>query len=305
MYFDSIPNFLYPDFKVAGKYKLSKNIFRKVRTRDSFNAIYASSTPYTIQDQETPDSIAYKEYGNSEWFWTILVLNNIVDTNSMWPLTSDEFDRFIDKKYGADQNKPRHWETTEIRDSKNNVVIDAGIIVEMYQGFLQQLQTNYAPKIKKEYIKYVSQYSAKGSTTITLGSVENLMVGDILDIQSSTKITQINGNTITIDKPTEYELFPEYTIKFLRYENWTRKYIYNIEKTNGVITSRVERVATADTLVKVTYRDYEYALNELKREIKLPRSNYLSLMEKELIDLMKYDTTYKITQEGYRISEEV
>lgn len=304
MYFDSIPDFLYPDFKVAGKYKLSKNIFRRIRARDGFNAIYASSTPYTIQGEETPDSIAYKEYGNSEWFWTILILNNIVDMNSMWPLASDEFDKYIDKKYGANQNKPRHWETTEIRDSNNNIVIDAGIIVEMYQGFQEQEQVNYKPKVKKEFIKYVTQTSPKGSTTITLGSVENLMIGDILDIQASTKILQINGNTITIDKPTEYELSAEYKIKFVRYEDWTRKYIYDIQTSNGIVTSKVERVATADTLMKVTYRDYEYALNELKREIKLPRSNYLSLMEKELSDLMKYDTTYKITQEGYRISEE-
>jgi len=45
-------------------------------------------------------------------------------------------------------------------------------------------------------------------------------------------------------------------------------------------------------------------LNELKREIKLPRRNFLPTMERELMQLMEYDTTYKVTQEGYRISEE-
>lgn len=305
MYFDSIPNFLYPDFKVAGKYKLSKNIFRRVRARDSFNAIYTSSTPYTIQNGDTPDSIAYKEYGDSEWFWTILILNNITDVHEMWPLAADELDKYVQKKYGEYENKPRHWETTEVRDAAGNVVIEPGVIVEMFQDKLEQSLTNYKPQILKDNVRYVSQFAPKGSSTIQLGSAENLLPGDLLNSQYDTRISQINGTTITIDKPLEYNIFPNYAIKFSRYENWSRKYIYNIEKdSDGNIISMVEQLATADTLREVTNRDYEYELNELKKEIKLPRSNYLSMLERELIDLLEYDTTYKITQEGYRISEE-
>lgn len=305
MFFNSIPDFLYPDFKTPGKFKLSKNIFRRVRSRDSFNAIYASSTSYTIQDGETPDSIASKQYGDSEWFWTILILNNITDVHEMWPMAADELDKYIVKKYGDYENKPRYWETTEIRDSQGNTVIDPGIIIELFQDKPEQSLTNYKPKIQKENLRYVSAFSAKGSTTITLGSAENLLPGDLLNSQYNTKISAVNGNVITIDKPLEYNVFPGYAIKFTRYETWTRKYIYNIEKdSNGNIINTVERVATADTLREVTNRDYEYELNELKREIKLPRANYLSMLERELITLMGYDTTYKITQEGYRISED-
>ncbi len=306
MFFNSIPNFLYPDFKVAGKYKLSKNIFRRIRARDSFNAIYASSTSYTILDGETPDGIAFKEYGDSEWFWTILILNNIIDVHDMWPQAADELDRYIVKKYGDYENKPRYWETTEIKDSQGNVVIAGGVIVEMFQDKLEQSAVNYKPKIQKENLKYVSEFSPKGSTTITLGSTENLLPGDLLNSQYDTKISNVNQNVITIDRPLDYNVFPGYAIKFTRYENWTREYIFNIEQdSNGNIISTTKRIATADTLREVTNRDYEYELNELKREIKLPKSNYLTMMERELIQLMEYDTTYKITQDGYRISEEL
>lgn len=307
MFFNSIPDFLYPDFKVAGKYKLSKNIFRRVRARDSFNAIYTSSTPYTIQEGETPDSIAYEQYGDSEWFWVIVLLNNITNVHEMWPMAADELDKYIQRKYGDYENTPRHWETTEIRDISGNIVIPNGVIIEMFQDIPDQLQTNYRPKIKKENLKYVSSVSSKGSTTITLSNVENLMVNDILNTQASTKITSINTNTntITIDKPLEFNVTEGFVISFSRYENWTREYIYSIAKDNtGIVTSMVKRVATADTLREVTNRDYEYELNELKKEIKLPRKNYLSMLERELITLMEYDTTYKITQEGYRMSEE-
>lgn len=304
MYFNSIPDFLYPDFNIAGKYKLSKNIFRRVRARDSFNAIYASSTPYTIQEGETPDSIAYKQYKNSEWFWAILILNNITDISEMWPLSSDELDRFIENKYGEYENKPRHWETTEIRDSNNNTVIEPGVIIELFQDKTEQNLSNYVPKILKENSRYVSEFSQKGSTIIELGSAENLLPGDMLNLQYETKILTIDGTTITIDKPLEYNIFPNFLIKFTRYENWSREYIFNMEKdSNGNILNVVKRLATADTIRKVTNRDYEYELNELKKQIKLPRSKYLNILQKELIDLLEYDTKYKITDQGYRISE--
>jgi hypothetical protein len=305
MFFNSIPDFLYPDFKVAGKYKLSKNIFRRVRARDSFNAIYTTSTSYTIQDGETPDSIAYKEYGDSEWFWTILILNNIIDIHDMWPMAADELDKYIQKKYKGYENKPRYWETTEIKNFNGEVVIPSGVIVELFQDKLEQSLVDYKPQLLKESLRFVSQFSPKGSTTIELGSAENLLPGDLLNAQYDTKITNVNGTTITIDRPLEYNVFPGYAIKFTRYEDWTREYIYNISKdSDGNIISMVKRVATADTLREVTNRDYEYELNELKREIKLPKRNFLSTMERELIQLMEYDTTYKLSAEGYRISEE-
>ena len=122
MFFNSTPNFLYPDFKIPGKYKLSKNIFRRVRARDSFNAIYASSTPYTIQLGETPDSISYSKYKDPSWYWTILILNNILSIEDQWPLANDELERIVEKKYGNLIDKPRYWETSEIKNRDGEVV---------------------------------------------------------------------------------------------------------------------------------------------------------------------------------------
>ena len=58
MLFESTPDFLYPDFFEAGKFKLSKNLFRKVRTRDNINAIFNSATQVCqdIYSQSLPGS---------------------------------------------------------------------------------------------------------------------------------------------------------------------------------------------------------------------------------------------------------
>lgn len=233
MFFDATPNFLYPDFFEAGKYKLSKNLFRRIRPRDSFNAAYATARKYTILPGETPDSIAAKAFNDPEWYWTILILNNITDINTQWPLDSDEFEKYIQNKYGDYENKPRHWETNEIKDSKGNVVLEGGVIIELYMENEDQLKSNYWPDWSFTYY-------------------------DSYDVDDQKRITSAEENTVTAEQ----------------------------------------------NLTLVTNREYEYQLNELKREIYLPKRNYLDLLAIEAQKLLAYDTKYKVTKEGYRISEE-
>jgi len=226
MFFDSTPNFLYPDFKVPGKFKLSKNLFRRVRARDSFNAVYTSATPYTITLGETPDSIAYTQYKDSKWYWTILLLNNITTTDE-WPLAQNEIDLVIESKYGSLADKPRYWETSQIKNTDGEIILDSGIIIEIFQNSTQQNKSNYNP-------------------------------------------------------------------------DWSYTYLYDPDDQTS------ERTVTASmNLTKVTNRDYEYQMNELKREIYLPKAKFLNVLEEELKALLAYDTEYRITNDGFRQSEEV
>jgi hypothetical protein len=229
MFFDSQPNFLYPDFKRKGDFKISKNIFRRVRARDSFNAVYSSSVPYTINPGESPDRIALKEFNDPRWYWTILLLNNITDIRSEWPLAPDELDDYIDVKYGDKIDDIRHWETDRITDVDLGIVLDQGVIIEFYQGSAPQLVSGYLP-------------------------------------------------------------------------DWSFEY-YTTSTTNNVTTQVVNTVTAAQGLTAVTNREYEYSLNENKREIILPRVRYLNLLAEELEKLLAYNTKYKINNKGLRISE--
>ena len=247
MFFESTPNFLYPDFKVAGKFKLSKNLFRRVRARDSFNAVYSSSKEYTILPGERPDSLSSKAYNDPRFFWTIFILHNITNMNTEWPLDSDELDTFIINNYGTEADKPRHWETNEIKDSFGNVVLAGGNVIELFTNSTQQNTSGYFPKI--------------------------------FNVETNT------------------------------YDQWSFTYIHYAEyDSNGMIieSSIVNKTVTAaQNLTKVTNREYEYELNELKRIIYLPTRTGAKLMESEIESLLAYDTKYKITDDGYRISETV
>jgi len=229
MFFDSQPNFLYPDFKEKDNYKLSKNLFRRVRARDSFNAIYSSSVPYTINPGQSPDQVSYNEYKNPNYYWAILLLNNITDVRSEWPIAPDELEEYVNNKYGDKIDDIRHWETDRITDTELGIVLEQGTIIEYYQGTTAQKATNYLP-------------------------------------------------------------------------DWSFTY-YTTSTTNGITTQVVNTVTASQGLTAVTNREYEYQLNESKRDIIIPRKKYLSLLEEELETLLAYDTEYKIDQNGFRISE--
>ena len=227
MLFESTPDFLYPDFFTAGKFKLSKNLFRKVRTRDNINAIFNSATQYRIRSGETPDQVAYNLLGDTDHYWTILLLNNITDTQEQWPVDDYELDKIIEDRYGTLADKVRHWETKEVKDANKNVVVKAGIIIEVFSNTTTQNLANYIP-------------------------------------------------------------------------TWSWTYVHSW--TDSAVT---ERTLTGSDLYAVSNREYEYQLNDIKREIWIPQPNTIRKMESEIEELLAYDTNYKITGEGWRISEPI
>ena len=166
MFFDSTPNFLYPDFFEAGKFKLSKNLFRRVRARDSINSIFSSSTKYIVKSGQTPDQIAYELLGDTEHYWTILLLNNITDTQTDWPYDDYELDKIIEDRYGTLADKIRHWETKEVKDSYDNIVLESGIIIEVFSNTTAQNASSYTPTWSWTYA-YSRSDSAVTERTLT------------------------------------------------------------------------------------------------------------------------------------------
>ena len=166
MFFDSTPDFLYPDFFEAGKFKLSKNLFRRVRARDSINSIFSSSTKYTVKSGQTPDEIAFDLLGDSSHYWTILLINNITDTQTQWPFDDYELDKIIEDRYGNLADKIRHWETKEVKDSYDNIVLDSGIIIEVFSNTTAQNASSYTPTWSWTYA-YSRSDSAVTERTLT------------------------------------------------------------------------------------------------------------------------------------------
>ena len=54
----------------------------------------------------------------------------ILNVRDEWPLSNYDLYRYAEQKYGDDLNALRYYETKEIRDSKNRLILPAGKIVD-------------------------------------------------------------------------------------------------------------------------------------------------------------------------------
>ena len=65
----------------------------------------------TIEADETPESLSLKVYGQQDYWWLILVANNIIDPFYDWLMTDEEVVAYAEKLHGVDgKNHVMHYE---------------------------------------------------------------------------------------------------------------------------------------------------------------------------------------------------
>ena len=71
-------------------------------------------------------------YGDPELDWVILITNNITNVRDQWPLNNNDLYNYMIDKYGSDAalTDIHHYETTEIKDQYDRLVIGSGFEVD-------------------------------------------------------------------------------------------------------------------------------------------------------------------------------
>jgi len=110
-YFQQFPKILY-DMKGDGTKKLVPDIFRRIKARDKIKNNLTLLDKYDVESGDTPESVAYKVYGNTEYFWVVCIVNNIVNRFYDWPLTEVEFQNYLNEKY-TNPDAIHHYEKTQ------------------------------------------------------------------------------------------------------------------------------------------------------------------------------------------------
>ena len=134
-YFRKLPNLNYPSLLKTREsntdFVQTKNLFRRVKVREDLFANFMQFDKYKIVGDERPDNVAQKVYDNDDLDWVILLSNNIVDLNNEWPLTQFQLNEFLNEKYSPQELVSiHHYETLELRDSKNQLILPSGIVVD-------------------------------------------------------------------------------------------------------------------------------------------------------------------------------
>ena len=98
MYFDNFPTIPY-DSEGNGKFKDVKNLLRRVGIRAKIKSNTMLFDTYDVKNGESPESIAFKLYNDSELHWVIMMINNITDRYHDWPMSEAQFLQFVNDKY--------------------------------------------------------------------------------------------------------------------------------------------------------------------------------------------------------------
>lgn len=188
-YFSNLPNLSYAvSVNKAGKTDdiLIKDYFRLLRIRKDIKRTDTLYVNYVIQDGERPDQISFKEYGEEQFYWIILQVNDIVDYNNQWPLSYNELDKFILKKYGGKEKSEEihHYETREEYNSAGLLMLPGGMIVD--ENFTSEYQYDDTTR-RVSYPVAVTNYQYESQLNNEKSQIQIIDKKYIWDIQRDSR----------------------------------------------------------------------------------------------------------------------
>tara|TARA_B100000287_G_scaffold132080_1_gene124171 strand:- start:61 stop:732 length:672 start_codon:yes stop_codon:yes gene_type:complete len=139
-YFRNIPEFAYvnrDDPKSTNEYNLVKNFFKRAKLRDDIFENVAFFEKFIIKGDDRPDNVAFQVYGDPTLDWVVLMSNNIVNVQSEWPLSNENFYEYLIDKY---ENETKlysgihHYEANEVKTSNGRIIIESGTRVGVGQS---------------------------------------------------------------------------------------------------------------------------------------------------------------------------
>lgn len=112
-YFSTLPNVVCQD-RNGNKFVL-RNIMSRAEMLPELTKNVELFYGYSIQEGDTPESVAYKYYGDQYRYWIVLFSNGIFDPQWQWPLTNQQFDLYLQNKYKivAEENNMTVLEYTQ------------------------------------------------------------------------------------------------------------------------------------------------------------------------------------------------
>ena len=101
-YFRNLPKVRY-DINGAepNKYLNVTNIMKRISFKPAVIEDITDYYPYRVKDGERPDIISHQKYGTVAYAYLIMLINDIYDPLFDWPLSSQQFEKYLINKYGS------------------------------------------------------------------------------------------------------------------------------------------------------------------------------------------------------------
>jgi hypothetical protein len=98
--FTGFPSVNY-SFKKNSNFELLTDISLRFKIRDAVKNRFVVHYDYLVQDEDRPDTIADRFFGDPRLDWIIFLSNDIIDPYYDWPLNNDNFNSYMVSLYGS------------------------------------------------------------------------------------------------------------------------------------------------------------------------------------------------------------
>ena len=128
-YFAQFPKLQY-DIKGDGNVNVIPDIFRRIKLKNKIRDNLVILDKYDLTDGEKPEDVAFKIYGSVDYYWVVLLVNNVVDRYYDWPMGFQEFEDYVNDKY-AEPGAIHHFEVKQTSGRQE------GLEPEDYSHFIE------------------------------------------------------------------------------------------------------------------------------------------------------------------------
>lgn len=291
----------FPVLKHNGK--VVTDITRRVKVLEKLGESPFLYQPYTIKMNETPEDIAYYYYGDIGMSWLVLLANNIINPDAQWPKSIEKFETYVANKYLQKYKeflyatKPSRFQ--KVRDLMQEM-FDFRADRSRFDNPLPfaELQAGSAKTIPDSYEDYWNYISTSAASDINAdGLINNVDSQQLLDTETwegefKRYLLELYEVPDMIRTVTDFTRDPTINDNVVYYEGqfdgeqpkirWNNETWYNNSYAEeGAIEFGYSQPLGADWSV-VRIWDYEDAINENQRSIRLVDAQYLQQVKREL-----------------------
>lgn len=279
-FFNKLPTITYDG-------KMARNIMARAKLSDVTKNNNQLFLPYITSGEERADTLSYQYYKNPGYSWLIWFANEVIDPYYDMALNSYDFDEFIIAKYSSIETAQRkivhyklNWESTA-----------ADLTVEGFNNLQSNTKKYWEPVL--DYNLNVKAYARKKDTQILntnrIGTINfsnatgTFIPGEEIQQQNDATIygfcTFADQNNITLQH-LQRDFSADNTI--IGKESGAQASIVSVNNFLATTAAYVNSIYWSP----VTFYDYEYELNENKKQIVLMDAMLTSRAEQELIRAM-------------------
>jgi len=265
------------------------NILAKIAFQKTIQQNFEVFHPYTIQEGDRADTIAYLYYGDSGYDWLVYYSNNIVDPYYDWYMDGNSLNRFITDKYQSLTDARR-----KIKFFRSNYIADDSMISPTAYNALSANQKRFWTPINGNNNNIIRYERKKEEIIFQTNKTQQLNVSLVgnTSFTADEYVFQQNAG-VTVGSATVN--FSNSTVCIVSNVIGTLSTTYNLKGGDSAANATVSAVNTLSTSISsdiqsyfegVSFFDYENELNEKKKNIRLIDLAYVQSIEQEFKSLM-------------------